>query len=183
MNIALREQYDRYETEYLVEMSARDLTEEARAALDDVLHERGVSKERVAEAVAKPEAADRLTRAVAIQIDLWGTMFIIAIITMPFMFISEQLHTGVATSVWFVYFLSRDWIPGGSLGKRAFGIRVVSMDTGKHCTWQQSALRSLALMVPFDWVPILGQRRMRIGDMVAGTEVVQRARVSETGHG
>lgn len=188
MDPAFREQYDRYETEYLIEMSTRELTDDARAALDSVLQERRVMPEAVskshdapfAQAAAQGRLASLLARALAVLSDCWGTMFFIGLVTLPVIYLSVRVYSALAFWIWFAYFLSKDWIPGSSIGKRALGIRVVSIETGKPCKWTQSAMRNLtALFLPFEWITVFGRRRMRCGDMFAGTEVIRRVSIVE----
>ena len=75
----------------------------------------------------------------------------------------------------FFYTLLADGLEGGqSYGKRMVGIRVVSMHSGAPCSFGQSFVRNLLLMIlgPIDWIFIFGARRQRLGDMAAGTVVV-----------
>jgi uncharacterized RDD family membrane protein YckC len=75
----------------------------------------------------------------------------------------------------FLYTLLADGLEGGqSWGKRMVGIRVVSMQTGTACSFGQSFIRNLLLMIlgPIDWIFIFGDRRQRLGDKLAGTIVV-----------
>jgi uncharacterized RDD family membrane protein YckC len=75
----------------------------------------------------------------------------------------------------FLYTLFADGLEGGqSWGKRMVGIRVVSMQTGAPCSFGQSFVRNLLLMIlgPIDWIFIFGDRRQRLGDKAAGTIVV-----------
>ena len=75
----------------------------------------------------------------------------------------------------FLYTLLADGLEGGqSFGKRMVGIRVVSMHSGKPCSFGQSFVRNLLLMIlgPIDWIFIFGDRRQRLGDKAAGTIVV-----------
>ena len=74
-----------------------------------------------------------------------------------------------------LYTLLADGLEGGqSIGKRLVGIRVVSMATGASCTFGQSFLRNLLLMIlgPIDWIFIFGERHQRLGDKAAGTIVI-----------
>ena len=74
-----------------------------------------------------------------------------------------------------LYTLLADGLEGGqSIGKRVLGIRVVSMATGAPCTFGQSFVRNLLLMIlgPIDWIFIFGERHQRLGDKLAGTIVV-----------
>ena len=75
----------------------------------------------------------------------------------------------------FLYTLLADGLEGGqSFGKRMVGIRVVSMQTGAPCSFGQSFIRNLLLMIlgPIDWIFIFGDRRQRLGDKAAGTIVI-----------
>ena len=75
----------------------------------------------------------------------------------------------------FLYTLLADGLKGGqSFGKRMVGIRAVSMETGAPCSFGQSFVRNLLLMIlgPIDWIFIFGDRRQRLGDKAAGTIVV-----------
>ena len=75
----------------------------------------------------------------------------------------------------FLYTLLADGLEGGqSYGKRMVGIRVVSMRTGAPCSFGESFIRNLLLMVlgPIDWIFIFGERRQRLGDKAAGTIVI-----------
>lgn len=81
----------------------------------------------------------------------------------------------VAALFGLLYTLFADGLEGGqSIGKRLVGIRVVSLETGAPCTYGQSFVRNLLLMLlgPIDWIFILGERRQRLGDKAAGTIVV-----------
>jgi len=76
------------------------------------------------------------------------------------------------------YLLFADSLPDGqSYGKRMIGIAVVDRRTGAPCSPWQSFLRNLLLSVLgfFDWVFIFGQNHQRLGDMAAGTIVVEAA--------
>jgi len=75
----------------------------------------------------------------------------------------------------FLYTLLADGLEGGqSYGKRMVGVRVVSMQTGAPCSFGQSFIRNLLLMIlgPIDWIFIFGARRQRLGDKAAGTIVI-----------
>ena len=81
----------------------------------------------------------------------------------------------VAALLGALYTLFADGLEGGqSIGKRLVGIRVISLETGAPCTFGQSFVRNLLLMIlgPIDWIFILGERHQRLGDQAAGTIVV-----------
>ena len=89
----------------------------------------------------------------------------------------------VAAALWGAgYLLFSDAMEDGqSYGKRIVGIAVVSRETGEPCTMWQSFVRNFTLSVlgPIDWVFILGERRQRLGDMLAGTIVVEEGGVTD----
>jgi uncharacterized RDD family membrane protein YckC len=76
------------------------------------------------------------------------------------------------------YHLFCDSLPDGqSVGKHVMGIAVVDEHTGRPCSAGQSFVRNLLLIVLgfFDWIFILGEKRRRLGEMAAGTLVVEVA--------
>jgi len=84
----------------------------------------------------------------------------------------------VALPLGFGYFLLRDGLSGGSLGKRICGLRVVDARTGEPCRLVQSVVRNLLLVAigAVDLVvPFFRPDGRRIGDTVAGTVVVGRS--------
>jgi len=73
------------------------------------------------------------------------------------------------------YILFGDALPEGqSFGKRMMGIAVVDQRTGAPCSAWQSFLRNvmLAILGLFDWIFIFGEKHQRLGDMAAGTIVI-----------
>jgi uncharacterized RDD family membrane protein YckC len=84
----------------------------------------------------------------------------------------------VALPLGFGYFLVRDGLRAGSLGKRICGLRVVDARTGEPCRFGQSVVRNLLLIAigAVDLVvPFFRPDGRRIGDTVAGTVVVGRS--------
>ena len=73
------------------------------------------------------------------------------------------------------YFFADGLNQGRSYGKVMLGIRVIDDTTRKPCTFSQSFVRNLTLYVlgPVDWIFIIGERRRRLGDILAGTIVVK----------
>jgi uncharacterized RDD family membrane protein YckC len=81
-----------------------------------------------------------------------------------------------------VYLMLRDGIQGRSVGKWIFGLRVVSLETGRPTRLGKSALRNVLLVVP---PPILAgavleshtalvdPQGLRLGDRLARTQVVE----------
>ncbi len=76
---------------------------------------------------------------------------------------------------WFLYLLLCDGFPGGqSIGKRFTRTAVVHVATGQPCSYWQSCLRNLTLMLGvIDAAFIAGKQRRRLGDYLARTKVVQ----------
>jgi uncharacterized RDD family membrane protein YckC len=113
----------------------------------------------------------------------FAPMIVLAIVTAPMADSSETL----AGMLWLpallfclVYLFFSDALPEGqSLGKRIMGIAVVDRRTGRPCTAWQAFVRNvlLAILGFFDWIFIFGERHQRLGDMVAGTIVVEAASV------
>jgi uncharacterized RDD family membrane protein YckC len=82
----------------------------------------------------------------------------------------------IAGCVWSVfYYLFADGFSGGqSYAKRWLGMQVVDATTGAPCTFWQSFIRNLLLMLlgPIDWIFIFGERHQRLGDKAANTIVI-----------
>jgi uncharacterized RDD family membrane protein YckC len=93
------------------------------------------------------------------------------------------------TPTWFVwtsivsqlaYFAIFEGAFATTLGKRACGLRVVTLADSSRCGWGRACLRNLLRPVDelFFWIPgvvavIVTAHHQRIGDMVAGTAVVR----------
>lgn len=74
------------------------------------------------------------------------------------------------------YFVFSDALPGGqSLGKKPFGIAVVSKTTGKPCSIWQSFIRNIftPILGLLDAVLVIGKKRQRLGDKFANTIVIK----------
>jgi uncharacterized RDD family membrane protein YckC len=83
-----------------------------------------------------------------------------------------------------VYLLFRDalFIPGQSIGKFFFGLRVISLENGRPCTRVHSAQRNFILVVPglnvvagvLETVAVVRDPQgQRLGDTLANTQVVE----------
>ena len=94
-----------------------------------------------------------------------------------FYFVASALGLALEWAIagWILYIWFCDGLPGGqSLGKRVTGIRVVHVDTEKPCSYGQSFVRNLAMVLGvIDAAFIVGKQRRRLGDLIAGTKVVQ----------
>lgn len=87
---------------------------------------------------------------------------------------------GISYFLWIIYYTYFEGTSGQTIGKRVMNIRVISADGGQ-LTMLQAFVRNVLRIV--DYLPtlyILGillffvnSERQRIGDMVAGTVVVQ----------
>ena len=123
------------------------------------------------------DVASRMQRIAAQFLDglVAGAPAIVAFVIMrffPTVGVGVLLVAGLFGAL---YTLFADGLEGGqSIGKRVLGLRVVSMETGAPCTFGQSFVRNLLLMIlgPIDWVFILGERHQRLGDKAARTIVV-----------
>lgn len=66
---------------------------------------------------------------------------------------------------------------GQGVGKRRMGIRVVARSTGHPCGVGQSVVRAVPIFIPFiglaDVFLLLVNKRRRLGDFLARTEVLQ----------
>jgi len=85
------------------------------------------------------------------------------------------LPLGLAIFGFFLYLLLCDGLPGGqSLGKRFAKTAVVHVTTEKPCSYWQSCVRNLAMVLGvIDAVLIVGKQRRRLGDYLGRTKVVQ----------
>lgn len=178
----LKEYYERQDTEELLAIARKDLTEEAHRILQEVLAGRNVAPaarsaapdQQAQHAKEAGRLASRWTRFLAFLVDVWGAIIMLTILLSPLRWISEAIHVNVVLSVWLVYFLLRDGIPELHLGKRLFSIRTVHARSSRSCTWLRSIWRNV--MHLFFWVDalfILSSNKMRLGDMLAGTIVIK----------
>lgn len=182
----LKEYYERQDTEELLAIARKDLTEEAHRILQQVLAGRNVAPEvttaarsaaldqKAQHAKEAGRLASRWARLLAFFVDVWGAIIMLTILLSPLRWISEEIHVNVVLSVWLVFFLLRDGIPELHLGKRLFSIRTVHARSSRSCAWLRSIWRNV--MHLFFWVDalfILSSNKMRLGDMLAGTIVIK----------
>lgn len=85
------------------------------------------------------------------------------------------LPLGLVFVGYLVYLLLCDGLPGGqSLGKRFTRIAVVHVSTERPCSYGQSCLRNITMVLGvIDAIFIVGKSRRRLGDYLARTKVVQ----------
>ncbi|USX23606.1 RDD family protein [Oxalobacteraceae bacterium OTU3REALA1] len=182
----IRENYERMDTEELLSFACKDLTDIASEVLNDVLVARGVSLETIDKAragrveimskefVRHERLAPILSRLVAFGIDFLGVAAAIYIILLPLKIFSDALHQTVLLIVFWAYFLFRDGIPGQGVGKRLMSLRTEQL-TGGSASFVNSFWRNLMhFFFVIDALFALGKRRMRLGDMIAGTHVVRK---------
>lgn len=113
------------------------------------------------------QVLDNILPALAI-----GLVVGIAALTGPEM---AAVIAGVIGGVlYFLYVFFADGMnEGQSWGKSIVGTRVIDMRTGEPCTYWQSFVRNIFYILGiFDWIFIFGEKRQRLGDIVAGTIVV-----------
>lgn len=87
-----------------------------------------------------------------------------------------DLPLELAFLAWFLYLLLCDGLPGGqSIGKKFTKSSVVHVETGRPCSYLQSSIRNVCLIVlgVFDCMFIVGKQRRRLGDFLARTRVVR----------
>lgn len=183
----LRERYESLETDQLIELQTRGgLTDTATRVLEQVLAERSVSteervavtaevKERLdAEAAMMASLASRGARLGARLIDFFVTD---AIILVSFLLGWVAVPLGIfGVFVTIAYVVFADGLPRGqSVGKRVLGIAVVDRHTKRPCSYGESLIRNIPLLLLgiFDWLFIFSPTRQRVGDLVASTVVVR----------
>jgi len=180
------EQYRSMDTEELIDRHRRgNLTEVASAVLEEVLTERKVSPQQRAEVAQrlKEESYDEQFKHLAPLSRRFSAQVTDSIIALVFGGVAglaavpiSNRAVGIAGAlVWLGYMLFADGLPSGqSFGKHIAGTAVIVKGTGKPCGYGRSFVRNITLLVLglIDWVFIFGERRQRIGDMLAGTEVV-----------
>ena len=90
----------------------------------------------------------------------------------------ENSFSGAVTiAIPVCYFVFSDALPNGqSIGKKPFGLYVVSQTTGKPCSLLQAFLRNAfsPILGLIDAVLIFGKGRQRLGDKFAGTIVIKK---------
>lgn len=178
---SLKERYQCMETPELVALrSEGGLTEVAMSVLDEELKARGVTDEmqaaiggEIQSGKSQPEHLASLGSRLGAQLidDLIGIL-----LAAIFVFTSNnEALSLVGIAAFLGYILLSDALPNGqSIGKKALSIAVVDKNTNKPCTVSRSLFRNITLVILgfIDWVFIFGSQRQRIGDMLAGTVVV-----------
>jgi uncharacterized RDD family membrane protein YckC len=187
-----RAHYQNQDIETLHEFAAKELTEEARADLLDELQARGVAPEEaeaermvhVQEQIRHTERRAGLApleaRLAAFVIDTLGVSVALALVLLPLQLIVGTNVENGSSLLFLAYLLFRDAITGQSLGKRLMSIRVVNVSDGTDCSAIRSLGRNLTLSLgAFDLFPLVGTNKRRLGDWLAGTEVIKTAPVTK----
>ena len=194
--------YSDTELQSLLTASADGLTPEARQALGEEAVRRGLPLSpaiATAPLVRPPSSPDSVwhypkarigVRLLAYLIDMWiGILMPVIAAAIGFFAAHGKLSTInglllISSVIWAVYYnFTKDGHDNGrSYGKRAMGLMVVNIKTNQPCTVGESSLRALMLGVlnaaPFvgsliePLVMLVQQDGRRIGDMVAGTQVI-----------
>lgn len=183
----LGQTYREKNTHELIELAGKNsLTDTAYAVLNEILIERGVDLDSVTSFRAKnaeKELAKEKTfsnlaslpkRIAARLIDIFGIVILVGI---PLTKIGGDSQDGSFSKtlflvVFWAYFLFSDGIFGQGVGKRVMKIKVVNFGTNKSCSFAQSFWRNLSGVLIIDWFLALGKKQMRLGDMIANTQVV-----------
>jgi hypothetical protein len=119
------------------------------------------------------------------KVDVWKRLLAASVDGMPviaawFLYRGTGSLLGAAGAV--VYLLLRDAIGGQSLGKLLVGLVVVNVRTGQFCTWKDSALRNVFVLIPganlvavfLESITIIRDPQgQRLGDRLAHTQVIE----------
>lgn len=184
----LRQTYQEKDTEELIELASKNsLTDTAYAVLGEVLNERGVDLESSVRSLRAKNAekesvevrsqshlASTPKRFAAKLIDTLGIVILIGI---PLSNLGGEppgnsVYKAAYVLIFCAYFLFSDGVFGQGVGKRLMKIKVVKYGTNKSCSFGQSFWRNFSAIFLFDWLFALGKKRMRLGDMIANTQVV-----------
>ena len=185
------EYYNSLTTDELLEIKSKDtLEEEAKEALEEVFTSRGVNsdeeiKDFVIENYSRTVSnrhllAPLVARFCAKLLDSvisWLLFFIPSILVgHNSEFRSSIVLMGIVAFLIFILF--KDSLPNGqSPGKSFMGIKVINEISGNPCSPSESFFRNLALLLGIiDWAFILGERKKRLGDFIAGTIVIQSSK-------
>lgn len=90
--------------------------------------------------------------------------------------VQSLIIIGIIGAIWILF---NDALPVPS-GKSFLGLKVIS-ETGEPCTFFKSFVRNIlpGMIGPFDLIPVLGENRQRLGDILASTVVVEERHRSE----
>jgi len=185
---ALQDNYASKETGDLLALGTKPgLAEHEYAAVESILSVRGVDinafreqRKQHLKSVDQQKTDDRLahpsSRLSAQLIDTIGVALLLALlgllITVALPNLFKQTNRAILI-LWVLYLMFKDGFDGQSLGKRILGIRVLQRDSELPCNLTQSFVRNMLTLTVVDWLFALGSKRLRLGDMLAGTRVVR----------
>lgn len=183
----LKLHYGRLNTEELLRLQSTELSEGARAALENELRSRSDVREateatsasvaRAASVFAEELLAPIWRRVLAAVVDYGGAALVLLAINFPaYVFMPKAASDflgSVSLLMMFSYFFFKDGVGGRSVGKRILEIKVVETSSGEPCSLPRSLIRNaFHALAPIDWIFMGGRRGQRLGDMVAGTNVL-----------
>src|SRR5687767_9698486 len=119
------------------------------------------------------------------KVDVWKRLLAASLDGMPaiaawFLYRRTDSLWGAALAV--VYLLLRDGIGGQSLGKLVVGLVVVNVRTGRFCSWKDSVLRNVFVLIPGaniaavfleSFTILRDPQGQRLGDRLAQTQVIE----------
>lgn len=82
----------------------------------------------------------------------------------------ERFFAALALTL--VYYLTLESLTGRTLGKLVTGTRVVD-ETGEHPSFTKIAGRTLARLIPFEWLSLFEEERRMWHDSMPGTHVIR----------
>src|SRR4029077_12897272 len=112
------------------------------------------------------------------SIDVGVTLCFLVAVNFPiYMVASKGVSDRIANLSIFIvilYICFADGFNGQSIGKRVRRIAVIEKKSGERCSLPKSFVRNFLLgFFILDWIFLLGKDRQRLGDIGAGTIVVQ----------
>jgi hypothetical protein len=119
------------------------------------------------------------------KVDVWKRLLAATLDGMPAIaawFLYQRSGAWWGAAVATLYMLLRDGIGGQSLGKLLVGLVVVNVRTGQLCTWKDSVLRNVFVLIPganvvavlLESVTIIRDPQgQRLGDRLAQTQVIE----------
>jgi hypothetical protein len=119
------------------------------------------------------------------KVDVWKRLLAAWVDGMPVLaawFLYSRTGSLLGAGVAVLYLLLRDSIGGQSLGKLLAGLVVVNVRTGRLCTWKESLLRNVFVLIPganivavfLESITIIRDSQgQRLGDRLAQTQVIE----------
>ena len=178
---SLVENYMSMDEDVLIERSLGELTDIAREAIEEVIEERGIKQEYI-EAKSKARGVS-LKAQHELESNLASpSVRLLAQVVDTFialLFFSISIFGDIGIIIGTILALAYIWFADGllfgrSVGKLITNTKVVIEKTKAPCSYLRSFARNFPLTVLglFDWVFIFGEKRQRLGDLIAGTVVV-----------